>query len=654
MKSALARSVFGEGGRLARTYPGFELRLGQIRMSESITAAIAGSEKLCVEAPTGTGKTFAYLVPAIESGRKVVISTGTRNLQDQLFFKDLPQLERALDREVPAALMKGRDNYLCIKRAREFDAEPLFDEVDEGSHYAAVRSWAKTTESGERSDLAELPERLRFWSRINARADTCLGQRCPDFEECFLTRMRRKAAEAQIVIVNHHLLLADMVLRGHAFGQVIPDYSVLVLDEAHSLEEAATAHLGRSISAHQVQELAGDVESACGASLEGMESARRQINALRTCARSFFGMLQREEGRFPLQPFRRDALWVQAATDLRGALARGGDLPVQLGLSDAEDPSVAALSGRAREMAQTLDLILSADRGPEPDDEMVPPVPDMVAWGEMRGRNVTLQASPIDVSGPLREMLFSRTPSVILTSATLTIDRSFAFVRRRLGLDEARELMLESPFDPQRQAVLYVPRNFPEPRHEGFMTEFLEQARALLEVTSGRAFLLFTSYANLERAKQALIRSAPWPIMAQGDAARHALLERFRATPNSVLLGTSSFWHGVDVQGEQLSLVIIDKLPFDAPGDPVVAARIDAIRRGGGDPFLEYQVPSAVIDLKQGLGRLLRSRRDRGILAVMDARLLSRGYGRVFLNSLPPFPVVHDLDTVRTFFAQAA
>jgi ATP-dependent DNA helicase DinG len=251
-------------------------------------------------------------------------------------------------------------------------------------------------------------------------------------------------------------------------------------------------------------------------------------------------------------------------------------------------------------------------------------------------------------------MLFSRVPTVVLTSATLTIDRSFAFVRRRLGLDEGAELSLPSPFDPQRQAVLYLPTSFPEPRHDTFIERFVEQARALLEITDGRAFLLFTSYANLERAKEALVRSAPWPILAQGDAARHALLEKFRATPHAVLLATASFWHGVDVQGDQLSLVVIDKLPFDAPGDPVVAARIDAIRRHGGDPFMEYQVPSAVIDLKQGLGRLLRSRRDRGVLAIMDARLLSKRYGRVFLNSLPPFPVVHDLDTVRTFFAQAA
>ncbi len=633
MTSRLARSVFGEGGLLSRAHPGFELRPGQIRMSEAVADAIASSRHLLMEAPTGTGKTFAYLVPAIESGRKVVVSTGTKNLQEQLFFKDIPQLEKALDRRIPAAYMKGRDNYLCVKRFREFEAEPLFDEVSEVPLHRSLSRWSLTTESGDRAELGELPDRLRLWDRINARADTCGGQRCPDFESCFLTKMRRRAAEAQVVVVNHHLLLADLVLKEHAFGQVIPDYSVLIIDEAHALEDVATAHLGRSITSRQVSELADDVERAAADA-----RIRVRAEAVRAAGKAFFPLMP-SEGRFPLEPYTRDAAWREAGSALREALTL---LESTLRDRDAGDPEGpgATLPARALDQAAVLELLLSTERAAR-----------LVTWGEARGRSIALQASPIDVSGPLREMLFGRIPAVVLTSATLAIDGSFDFVKRRLGVEDAQDLILESPFDPASQAVLYIPRNFPEPRHEAFLPRLTETLRALMEVTSGRAFILFTSFANLRRVREALEGTIPWPLMAQGDASRHALLERFRSTSNAVLLATSSFWHGVDVQGDALSLVVIDKLPFDVPSDPIVAARIDAIRKDGGVPFNDYQIPAAVIDLKQGLGRLIRSRRDRGVLAVMDARLVTRPYGRVFINSLPPYPVLHDLEDVRSFFA---
>jgi len=649
MTAGLAQEVFGETGLLARAYPGYELRDGQIRMSEAVADAISGPHHLLMEAPTGIGKTFAYLVPAIASGRRVVISTGTKNLQEQLYFKDLPMLERTLGREVPAACMKGRDNYLCIKRLRDFEEQPLFDALNETGFHDSLHEWSRRTATGDRSEMGDVPDRFRLWDRINARADTCLGQKCPDYEPCFLTRMRRRAAEAQIVVVNHHLLMADLVLREHAFGQVIPDYGILILDEAHVLEDVATTHLGRSVSRRQVSELSEQVESLC-------EDAdlRRQCAALRIAATEFFGLCgtasgEAQEGRFPLDRYRRDGLWVE----------RGGALRAALGLCeatmrqkvDSEDPETVPMKARAVEMMATLDRIL------EPEEERPlatggPGVP-MVTWGEIRGRNVALHAAPIDVSAPLRRMLFSRIPSVVLTSATLAIEGSFDFVKGRLGITESVDLMLESPFDLRHQAVLYVPRSFPEPRHESFMQKFIEQVRELLSVTSGRAFLLFTSYTNLRRAREALDGTCPWPLMAQGDASRHRLLERFRSTDHAVLLATSSFWHGVDVQGESLSLVVIDKLPFDVPRDPVVAARIEAIRRADGEPFIGYQVPAAVIDLKQGLGRLIRSRQDRGVLAVMDARLMTRPYGRVFLDSIPPYPVVHDIKDVRQFFAAA-
>src|SRR5262245_26892121 len=484
-------------------------------MSEAIADAIESRGHLIMEAPTGTGKTFAYLVPAIESGRKTVISTGTKNLQEQLFFKDIPLLEEALARPIRAAYMKGRDNYLCVKRFREFEADPIFDEMAEEGFQRTLADWSLRTQTGDRGELGDLPESLRIWDRINARADVCLGQKCPDFDACFLTRMRRSAAEAQVVVVNHHLLMADLLLKEHAFGQVIPDYSVLIVDEAHALEDVATVHLGRSISSRQISELADDMMRTLGAGLPGREAARLRIDKLRTCGKEFFGFFRVNEGRFQLDAYRKDDRWIASGGALREALSLCVPMLRQSETGADGDEALPNLSTRAMDQIATLDLILSPERAAYP----------LVTWGETRGRSISLSASPIDVSVPLREMLFSQVPTVVLTSATLAIGESFEFIKRRLGIDDSAELALESPFDLTSQAVLYVPKGFPEPRHETFHARFMEQVRELLSITDGRAFILFTSFANLRRTREALTGTVPYTLLAQGDASRRALLD---------------------------------------------------------------------------------------------------------------------------------
>jgi ATP-dependent DNA helicase DinG len=612
-------------------------------MAESVERAFAEGGRLLVEAPPGTGKTFAYLVPAVATGRTVVVSTGTRTLQDQLFLRDLPLLAEALGRPIRAALMKGRENYLCLKRLEEFSAQKVLpslggDLAVQEARLDAVRQWAGRTETGDRAELADLPEPWPVWEKLDARSDTCLGRKCPLLEPCFLTRMRRRAQEAEILVVNHHLLLSDLVLKASAYGAIVPPYRMVVVDEAHMLEEVATTHLGKGLSSYQLAELASDAAAFAGRDDRGGPDAavvEDRAGEVKAAAAAFFDRFAEMEGRFLLEAVREEASWLESGRTLREALEDLGRAFESV--ASASDESE-ALRRRALDAASRLRYLLAGG------DE------DHVFWGERRGRGAFLNASPIDVSAALRELLFETMDAAVLTSATLTVDGSFDFVKARLGLMDAATLTLPSPFDLAAQSVLYVPREIPEPADPSFPSVALLEIRGLLEITLGRAFLLFTSFASMRRTRQALDGTVPYPLLMQGEASRHALLERFRATPGSVLLATASFWQGVDVPGEALSLVVIEKLPFDVPGDPIVAARCDAIRRRGGSPFVEYQVPSAVIDLKQGLGRLLRTKTDRGVLAILDGRLRSRRYGETFLRSLPPHPVVDSLEEVRAFF----
>lgn len=637
------QEVLGPGGLLARRHPAYEPRPSQVLMSEAVGRAFAGSSHLMVEAPPGTGKTYAYLVPAVASGRTVVVSTGTRTLQDQLFQRDIPLLAEALGRPIEAALMKGRDNYLCLHRLEEAAEQRSlsgFGSEEDADRLEMVREWAGTTEIGDRAELDGLPEPWRMWEKINASADTCLGQKCHLFDPCFLTRMRRRAQEARLIVVNHHLLLSDLVLKASAYGAVIPPYALLIVDEAHMLEEVATSHLGRTLSSHQVSDLLADTTTLAELpDAVGPEEARALgllCGDVRRAAGEFFKQCNEREGRFLLAACREDAAWTAAGSDLGGELR---SLAAAFeGLAFPSDRTE-ALRRRAEELGSTLRFLLTGDEDGQ------------VLWGERRGRGTYLSASPIEVGSLLQRLLFDTVESAVLTSSTLTVDESFDFVRSRIGPDSVTTLALPSPFDLQSQSVLYVPKAFPEPASPGFTDALVDETIELLSITDGRAFVLFTSFASMRRAREALEGRVDYPLLMQGEASRHALLSRFRATPRAVLLATASFWQGVDVPGNALSLVVIEKLPFDVPSDPVVAARCEAVRKRQGNPFAEYQIPSAAIDLKQGLGRLLRTRADRGVLAVLDARLRTRRYGKIFLRSLPPYPIVDDLEAARAFYA---
>jgi len=649
--------VFAPDGALARAMPDFEPRPGQVEMAAAVARVFERGGVLLAEAGTGTGKTLAYLVPAILSGERVLVSTGTKNLQEQIFFKDIPALRDALGRPFTATYMKGRANYLCLHKLEKLTDEAGFAPASHDVFLPIVREWAQRTKTGDRAELQDLPEDLGFWNEVAATADTCLGTECPRFEECFVTRMRQAAAESDIVIVNHHLLCADASVRLSAYGEVIPAFSRIVLDEAHQLEDVATQYFGIGVSNYRVEELARDAERLAVADDKAKSELARTIDAVRDCARQFFtdvAFAHRVDRRIKSEERVRAtaeslAEVRDAAAGLTGALDAIEtilSLPSVKGAGSASpdegegaDTDAATLARRAGEIRNDLRFLL---RG---GDE------SFVYFVEFRGRGVFLRAAPIDVSAILREHLFDRFRTVVLTSATLTVDGAFDYLRSRLGIAHASEVRLPSEFDFRRQAILYLPRRMPDPREDSFSVAASREVVQLLRASEGRAFVLFTSYATM-RAVLALAEMAlDFPILAQGSAPRSQLLNQFRSTPHAVLFATSSFWQGVDVVGDALSCVIVDKLPFASPSDPITAARIDLVRARGGDPFAEYQVPLAILALQQGLGRLIRHRRDRGVLAILDPRLRTKGYGRRFIASLPPAPIVHELDQVQAFFS---
>jgi ATP-dependent DNA helicase DinG len=656
-------AVFDEQGALARTLSGFEPRPAQRAMAATVAAALQEDRVALVEAGTGTGKTLAYLVPAILSGKRALVSTGTKNLQEQIVEKDLPILTRVLGRPFTATVMKGRSNYLCLHRYQAMKSGTLprqqrlggfghaGTEVDERILLPMLERWVAGTTTGDRAELRDLPDDLPIWSELAASADNCVGTTCPQFGECYVTRMRQQAADSDLVIVNHHLLFADAAVRQGNYGAVIPERDVAVLDEAHQLEDVATGYFGLTVSNYRVDDLTRDVERAVSAwpAPEARDAVRRMTARVEDRARQFFDALQprRRIGEDRVRVTADALADVQPAGQTLLAVLEGLEAQIQLLKSARSDqtgdvrPAVLddllALAGRIAQLRHDLAILLRASD------------PDYVFFLESRGRGLFLRAAPIDVSRIVREEVVEQFTSVVLTSATLAVDGTFEYVKGRLGIRRAMEQRLVSEFDYTRQAILYLPRRMPLPRDPAYAGAVAAQSIDILRQTRGRAFVLFTSYAML-RAVEPMLRAAlAFPLLVQGSGPRGALLEQFRQTPHAVLLATSSFWQGVDVAGEQLSCVIVDKLPFASPGDPVTAARMEALAAQGADPFGEYQVPLAILALLQGLGRLIRHRSDRGVLAVLDPRLRSMGYGRRFLASLPPAPVVHDIGAIERF-----
>ncbi len=617
-------------------------------MAAAVANTLQHGGVLLAEAGTGTGKTLAYLVPAILSRQRVLISTGTKNLQEQIYFKDLPALQTALGVRFSATYMKGRANYLCLHRLDQLRAHPAAPH----DFVSMMDEWRRATDTGDRAELSELPEDSSLWSDVAATAETCLGADCPQYRDCYVTKMRQRAAESDLVIVNHHLLCADASVRQSTYGEVIPDCHNAIIDEAHHLEDVATQYFGISVSNYRVADLVRDAERALnlGQIDDPDAELRHAIRRVDDHSLTFFGalaMARRTRGSFTEERLRIGPEWFRDVVDdglgLTSALD-GLDKAMQK-RSGANEPGAqpnedaATIARRAGELRDHVTFLLEAAD------------PSFVYFLETRNRGVFLRAAPIDVSRIIREMLIDRMHATVMTSATLTVDGSFDYVKGRLGVEDADSVRVTSEFDFGEQAILYLPRTMPSPKAPEFADAVGREVLDLLTRTAGRAFVLFTSYAMLRTVRDRVEASLPYPIIVQGTAPRSVLLNQFRSTPNAVLFATSSFWQGVDVVGEQLSCVIIDKLPFASPGDPITAARIEAIMAGGGDAFRDYQVPLAILAMRQGLGRLIRHRSDRGVLAVLDPRLRTMNYGRRFLDSFPPAPVTQDPEAVTRFFA---
>jgi ATP-dependent DNA helicase DinG len=644
-KAATARSdeaisvegIFGPGGLLEKRHSLYEFRPSQLGMAKIVDDAFAKHQHAAIEAGTGTGKTLAYLIPAIRSGRKVVVSTATKSLQEQLFQKDVPFLQKNFAPNLKVALMKGRSNFLCRAKVHQMGGQAVLKGIDEVDWFTQIRDWEKLTETGDRSELTFLPDDSELWNRIDARSDLCTGQKCPEFQTCFITAMHQRAHEADLIIVNHHLFFADLAIRHDDFGSILPEYSAVVFDEAHEIEDVASDYFGRQVSSYRLEELARDTEAMLHMLQIEASVLRKYLVRMRERSRHFFENFPEREGRYPFEPADR-RLFVErnreAYDELTSAVKR---VEAELSALSPKPEAVVALGRRAAELRRELVFLLESEEK------------SYVYWYERRGRGVFVAATPIDVSEILRERLFEQFDTVVLTSATLAVGGRFDYLKQRLGVMPAAEVVLPHEFNFKEQALLYIPRTLPDVRHQAFSASAAAEIAKLLEISQGRAFCLFTSYGQMRDVHERVSGLVKFPLLLQGTAPRSALLERFRSTRNAVLFATASFWQGVDVPGAQLSCVIIDRLPFAVPSDPIVAARVRALEEEGRNAFAEYQVPQAVLALKQGFGRLIRSKTDRGILAILDNRIRRMQYGRIFLESLPEYSTTQDLAQVARF-----
>jgi len=629
--------ILGPAGLLARRLPGYNHRPQQEAMAEMVAEVLTDGGTLICEAGTGTGKTYAYLIPALLSGRKVLISTGTRALQDQLYHRDLPLVRDALDIPVRIALLKGRANYLCPYRLQLALEDHRGGTLEFRRQLLAVRDWASASRHGDIAELA-LPEDAPVWPMVTSTSDNCLRQECPDWEPCPLQQARRRAQEADLVVVNHHLLCADISLRDEGFGEILPGADAFIVDEAHQLPEVAANFFGAAVSGRQLLELVRDTEVEYRREAGDLPEFPDLLARLHQATLELRLALGDEDRRAPWRDIAEDEAISTRLDALRQSLTETASV-------------LEAIKGRGKGLDSCLvratDLAVGLTRIAEPAEEDTE-----IRWFETQGKGFRLHLTPLSVADIFQAQMERQHAAWIFTSATLAVAESFDHFASQLGLMDARTACWDSPFDYPNQALWFVPRGLPDPSRPEYGDSVTDLAAHILVHSQGRAFLLFTSHRALRRAAQQLEARIDYPLLVQGSAPRGELLKRFRDLGNAVLLGTSSFWEGVDVRGAALSCVIIDKLPFASPGDPVLAARIDALRQRGGNPFRDFQLPQAVIALKQGAGRLIRDATDRGLLVVCDPRLLKRSYGHAFLKSLPPMARTRDLALVERFFAE--
>jgi len=636
-------AIFGPGGFLEKSMiGGYEHRPAQLQMAEAVQDAFEKHHHAILEAGTGTGKTLAYLLPAICSGRRVVISTATKSLQEQLYQKDVPFLQKHFAPELKVAVMKGRSNFLCLAKMHAMADQPVLRGMEEVDAFRQIKDWARLTESGDRAELTFLPDDSELWTRIDARRDTCTGQKCPEFQQCFLTAMHQRAKDADLIIVNHHLFFADLALKKDDFGSILPEYSAVVFDEAHEMEDVASDYFGLQISNFRFEELARDADHAMRLTRQGTPTLLRRTQGIRERSRSFFDAFPPRDGRFSFSRCEREAFLEQNREAYDALVNSLEGMETEFAALAQKPEELLRIARRSFEIRQELAFLFESNEK------------NYVYWFERRNKGVFLAATPIDVSQVLRERLFEPFDTVILTSATLTVGGRFEFIRQRLGLDHVKESGLPPEFRYEEQALFYLPQKMPDVRDPGFAPKAADEIVELLELSQGRAFCLFTSYAQMNDLFERVRDRLDFPLLLQGTAPRSVLLERFKNTANAVLFATSSFWQGVDVPGDQLSCVIVDRLPFAVPSDPIVAARVRALQEDGRNPFAEFQVPQAVLALKQGFGRLIRSKTDRGLLALLDTRIQRMPYGKIFLESLPRYHRTHDLAEVGRFLSAAS